>query len=190
MQQSGDQRDHGVDRFQPLREQCAAESGLAQRVPRGPGAGIRTGTWWWTASTSGSTRTRRTISACSATRRLRFPSSGTARRFPATPSARSMPNYHGLTAFVVMSHVAARFFEPQVSGIGATPRGVAKYSASTTTRISTRPLTCNTSRGRTGRGSASTGVTIAAWWPVRCRAREAIARTGRTGRMPSWTFPA
>ena len=33
----------------------------------------------------------------------------------------SMPNFHGLTAFVVMSHVAARFFEPQVSGIGATP---------------------------------------------------------------------
>jgi Carboxypeptidase regulatory-like domain/TonB-dependent Receptor Plug Domain len=35
----------------------------------------------------------------------------------------SMPNFHGLTAFVVMSHVAARFFEPQVSGIGVTPAG-------------------------------------------------------------------
>jgi hypothetical protein len=33
----------------------------------------------------------------------------------------SLPNYHGLSAFVVFSHVAARFFEPQVSGIGATP---------------------------------------------------------------------
>lgn len=33
----------------------------------------------------------------------------------------SMPNFHGLTAFVVMSHVSARFFEPQVSGIGITP---------------------------------------------------------------------
>lgn len=33
----------------------------------------------------------------------------------------SMPNYHGLTAFVVMSHVAARFFTPQISGIGVTP---------------------------------------------------------------------
>ncbi len=33
----------------------------------------------------------------------------------------SMPAIHGLTAFVVMSSVAARFFEPQVSGIGVTP---------------------------------------------------------------------
>jgi Carboxypeptidase regulatory-like domain/TonB-dependent Receptor Plug Domain len=33
----------------------------------------------------------------------------------------SMPNYHGLSAFVVFSSVAARFFGPQVSGIGATP---------------------------------------------------------------------
>src|SRR5947209_14376313 len=33
----------------------------------------------------------------------------------------SVPNFHGLTAFVVMSSVAARFFGPQVSGIGATP---------------------------------------------------------------------
>jgi Carboxypeptidase regulatory-like domain/TonB-dependent Receptor Plug Domain len=36
----------------------------------------------------------------------------------------SMPNFHGLSAFVVMSHVAARFFEPQVSGIGVTPTGL------------------------------------------------------------------
>ena len=33
----------------------------------------------------------------------------------------SVPNYHGFTALVVMSGVAARFFNPQVSGIGATP---------------------------------------------------------------------
>ncbi len=33
----------------------------------------------------------------------------------------SVPNYHGFTAYVVMSHVAARFWEPQVAGIGATP---------------------------------------------------------------------
>ena len=32
-----------------------------------------------------------------------------------------MPNFHGFTAFVVMSSVAARFFTPQVTGIGATP---------------------------------------------------------------------
>ncbi len=32
----------------------------------------------------------------------------------------SMPNYHGLTALVVMSSVAARFFPPQTSGLGVT----------------------------------------------------------------------
>jgi hypothetical protein len=36
----------------------------------------------------------------------------------------SVPNFHGLTAFVVFSHVAARFFEPQVSGLGVTPTSV------------------------------------------------------------------
>ncbi len=35
----------------------------------------------------------------------------------------SVPETHGFTAFVVMSSVAARFFEPQVSGIGVTPSG-------------------------------------------------------------------
>ncbi|HTA45064.1 MAG TPA: TonB-dependent receptor [Bryobacteraceae bacterium] len=33
----------------------------------------------------------------------------------------SVPNYHGFSAFVVMSSVAARFFGPQISGIGTTP---------------------------------------------------------------------
>ena len=35
----------------------------------------------------------------------------------------SMPNFHGLTAYFVASSVAARFFDPQVSGIGVTPAG-------------------------------------------------------------------
>jgi len=40
----------------------------------------------------------------------------------------SMPNYHGLSAFVVMSSVAARFFGPQVSGIGVTPSSLGAAS--------------------------------------------------------------
>jgi TonB dependent receptor len=36
----------------------------------------------------------------------------------------SMPNYHGLSAYVVMSSVSARFFGPQVAGIGVTPSTV------------------------------------------------------------------
>jgi len=33
----------------------------------------------------------------------------------------SVPNYHGFSALVVMSSVAARFFQPQISGLGVTP---------------------------------------------------------------------
>ncbi|MGH9762723.1 MAG: TonB-dependent receptor domain-containing protein, partial [Blastocatellia bacterium] len=33
----------------------------------------------------------------------------------------SLPNFHGLSAFVVMSSVAARFFTPQVAGAGSNP---------------------------------------------------------------------
>jgi Carboxypeptidase regulatory-like domain len=39
----------------------------------------------------------------------------------------SMPNFHGLTAFVVMSSVAARFFGPQVAGIGSAPGGISVF---------------------------------------------------------------
>jgi hypothetical protein len=35
----------------------------------------------------------------------------------------SVPNFHGFSAFVVMSSVAARFFQPQISGLGVTPGG-------------------------------------------------------------------
>jgi Carboxypeptidase regulatory-like domain/TonB-dependent Receptor Plug Domain len=35
----------------------------------------------------------------------------------------SVPDLHGFTAYFVASSVAARFFQPQVSGIGVTPQG-------------------------------------------------------------------
>ncbi|MBZ5538997.1 MAG: TonB-dependent receptor [Acidobacteriia bacterium] len=35
----------------------------------------------------------------------------------------SVPNYHGLTAFTILGHVRARFFPPQVGGLGATVTG-------------------------------------------------------------------
>jgi TonB-dependent receptor-like protein len=41
----------------------------------------------------------------------------------------SVPDFHGFTALVVMSSVAARFFEPQLSGIGTTPAGQGVRSA-------------------------------------------------------------
>ncbi len=40
------------------------------------------------------------------------------------PSVRvNLPNYHGLTAFAVLAHVRARYFPPQVGGLGATVTG-------------------------------------------------------------------
>ena len=54
---------------------------------------------------------------------ITFPIEWDRSKIPGFAIRASVPNWHGLTAFVVMSHVAARFFEPQVSGIGATPVG-------------------------------------------------------------------
>jgi hypothetical protein len=39
----------------------------------------------------------------------------------------TIPNFHGFTAFIVMSSVAARFFGPQVAGIGATPGAISVF---------------------------------------------------------------
>ncbi len=55
---------------------------------------------------------------------ITFPIEWNHSKIPGFAIRASMPNYHGLSAFVVMSSVAARFFGPQVSGIGTTPTSV------------------------------------------------------------------
>ncbi len=52
---------------------------------------------------------------------ITFPIEWSSSKIPGVALRLSVPNYHGFTAFVVMSSVAARFFTPQVSGIGSTP---------------------------------------------------------------------
>ncbi len=52
---------------------------------------------------------------------ITYPIEWESAKIPGFAIRASVPNYHGFTAFVVMSSVAARFFTPQVSGIGATP---------------------------------------------------------------------
>ncbi len=52
---------------------------------------------------------------------ITFPIEWSRSKIPGYAIRATVPNFHGFTGFVVMSHVAARFFEPQVSGIGATP---------------------------------------------------------------------
>lgn len=54
---------------------------------------------------------------------ITFPIEWERSKIPGYAARISMPNYRGLTALVVFSHVAARFFTPQVGGAGATPTG-------------------------------------------------------------------
>jgi hypothetical protein len=52
---------------------------------------------------------------------ITYPIEWASSKIPGYAIRATVPNFHGFTAFVVMSSVAARFFTPQVSGIGATP---------------------------------------------------------------------
>jgi len=52
---------------------------------------------------------------------ITYPIEWTKSKIPGVALRASVPNFHGFSAFVVMSHVAARFFGPQISGIGTTP---------------------------------------------------------------------
>ena len=52
---------------------------------------------------------------------ITYPIEWESSKIPGYAIRASMPNYHGFTAFVVMSSVAARFYGPQISGIGAGP---------------------------------------------------------------------
>jgi hypothetical protein len=54
---------------------------------------------------------------------ITFPIEWNNSKIPGYAIRASVPNFHGFTAFIVMSSVAARFFTPQVSGIGAVPGG-------------------------------------------------------------------
>ncbi len=54
---------------------------------------------------------------------ITFPIEWASSKIPGYAVRASLPQFHGLSAFVVFSSVAARFFQPQVSGIGATPAG-------------------------------------------------------------------
>jgi hypothetical protein len=54
---------------------------------------------------------------------ITFPVEWNNSKIPGYAIRATVPNFHGLSAFVVMSSVAARFFTPQVSGIGAVPGG-------------------------------------------------------------------
>jgi hypothetical protein len=58
---------------------------------------------------------------------ITFPIEWSKSKIPGYAVRVSVPNFHGLSAFMVFSHVTARFFTPQVSGIGATPGGATVF---------------------------------------------------------------
>ncbi|MBV9087462.1 MAG: TonB-dependent receptor, partial [Acidobacteriaceae bacterium] len=58
---------------------------------------------------------------------ITFPVEWVRSKIPGFAGRVSVPNYHGLTALVVFSSVAARFFTPQVGGAGATPGAVSVF---------------------------------------------------------------
>lgn len=58
---------------------------------------------------------------------ITYPIEWRSSKIPGYAIRATVPNYHGLTAYVVMSSVAARFFGPQVSGVGATPGPISVF---------------------------------------------------------------
>jgi Carboxypeptidase regulatory-like domain len=58
---------------------------------------------------------------------ITFPIEWNNSKIPGYAIRASMPDYHGLTALVVMSSVAARFFTPQIGGVGAVPSAVGPF---------------------------------------------------------------
>ncbi|HTS34027.1 MAG TPA: TonB-dependent receptor [Candidatus Solibacter sp.] len=54
---------------------------------------------------------------------ITFPIEWERSKIPGFAGRVSVPNYHGFSALMVFSSVAARFFEPQLGGAGATPSG-------------------------------------------------------------------
>jgi hypothetical protein len=58
---------------------------------------------------------------------ITFPIEWSKSKIPGYAIRATVPNFHGLTAFVVMSSVAARFFTPQVAGVGSGPGDVSVF---------------------------------------------------------------
>ncbi len=58
---------------------------------------------------------------------ITFPIEWRSAKIPGTAIRATVPDYHGLSAFIVMSSVAARFFGPQVAGIGSTPGAISVF---------------------------------------------------------------
>jgi hypothetical protein len=58
---------------------------------------------------------------------ITFPIEWNKSKIPGYAIRASVPEFHGFTALVVMSSVAARFFTPQIGGVGSVPAAVGPF---------------------------------------------------------------
>ncbi len=58
---------------------------------------------------------------------ITYPIEWQSSKIPGYAIRATVPNFHGLTAFFVTSSVAARFFGPQIAGVGATPGPISVF---------------------------------------------------------------
>src|ERR1700733_13711593 len=58
---------------------------------------------------------------------ITYPIEWASSKIPGYAIRATIPNFHGLTAFFVTSSVAARFFGPQIAGVGATPGAITVF---------------------------------------------------------------
>jgi hypothetical protein len=58
---------------------------------------------------------------------ITYPIEWASSKIPGYAIRGTMPNFHGLSAYIVMSSVSARFFGPQVAGIGSTPGAISVF---------------------------------------------------------------
>ena len=110
---------------------------------------------------------------------ITFPMEWERSKIPGYAGRVSVPNFHGFSALVVFSSVAARFFTPQLGGAGAVPSAV-QAAGSVPFRIDHDERFNQTAHvqyqfGKTGHGWDSTGAMTAAWPPEIYPARAAIA---------------
>ena len=117
---------------------------------------------------------------------ITFPIEWDRSKIPGYAGRVSVPNFHGFSALVVFSSVAARFFTPQIGGAGRGSVRSRGRSESITTKSSTRPVHLQYQPWKIGPGLASTGGTTADWWPARRLALEATVRTARRAPTRWW----
>ena len=122
---------------------------------------------------------------------ITYPIEWQSSKIPGYAIRATVPNFHGLTAFLVISSVAARFFEPASGGDRRhSGCGIRRIPYRSRRAISTRPPICNINREKQCRGSASTGGSTAdCGWSSTLRRRR-LRQWPEWDAIRWWTLPS